>query len=82
MEIYIVERRKGISFTEDANCFISDSLEKCEKWIKENGDFENRETHWWWVVIKGELNSDVFYLYKIYDWDANELEEQPIQYNL
>ena len=37
-----------------------------------------RNFYWWWVVIKITLDDEWGgELFKIFDWDGNELEEQP-----
>jgi uncharacterized UBP type Zn finger protein len=79
MEYYIIERKKGNIIIEDANCFLSSSMDKIVSWINDNKDFDNRTFHWWWCVIKitpdDEFGGE---LYKIFDWDGNELKKQPI----
>ena len=79
IEYYIVERRKGFAITEDANCFLSDSIEHVIAWINENKDFDSRNFYWWWAVIKIKTDDEFGgEIYKYFDWDGNELEEQPI----
>lgn len=76
---YIVERRKENNMTENANCFLSSSLDKVVDWINNNKDFDKRDPNWYWVVIKIEVDNEFGgELFKIFDWDGNELEEQPI----
>lgn len=75
---YIVERRKYDNKTEDANCFLSSTMTKVIDWINNNKDFDNRNYSWYWVVIKIKLNDEFGgEMFKIFDWDGNELEEQP-----
>ena len=75
---YIVERRKRHGEIEDANCFLSDSMVKVLEWINSNKDYDNHDFHWWWVVISIKLNDEWGgELYKIFDWDGNELDNQP-----
>jgi len=77
-EYYIVERRRDNTMTEDANCFLGSSMNKVVDWINDNKDFDKRDYNWYWVVIKivvdDEFGGEIF---KIFDWDGNELEEQP-----
>ena len=77
-EYYIVERRRGNTQTEDANCFLGSTMDNVINWINNNKDFDDRNFNWYWVVIKIKLD-DKFggELFKIFDWDGNELEEQP-----
>ena len=78
MEYYIIERRKGNIEIEDANCFLSSSMEKIIEWINSNKDYDKREFYWWWVVIKIKVNDEYGgKLFKVFDWDGNELYEQP-----
>lgn len=80
-EIYIIERRSGNGKTEDSDCFISSSMNNIVKWIKENKDFDSNDFNWWWVVLKNKI--DVEYsteIYKVFDWDGNELDKQPLSY--
>lgn len=75
---YIVERRKDNTMTEDANCFLGSSMDKVVEWINSNKDFDKRDYNWYWVVIKIEVDNEFGgELFKIFDWDGNELEEQP-----
>lgn len=79
MEYYIIERRKGNIEIEDANCFLSSSMEKIIEWINSNKDYDKREFYWWWVVINIKLNDEYGgKLFKVFDWDGNELDGQPI----
>jgi len=79
MDYYIIERRKGNFETEDSNCFLSSSMDKVIDWINDNSDFSNRDYLWWWVVIKIKLDDEFGgEIYKVFDWDGNELEEQPL----
>lgn len=79
MEYYIIERRKGNSKIEDTNCFLGSSMDKVINWINDNKDFDDRNFYWWWVVIKITLDDECGgELFKIFDWDGNELDEQPI----
>lgn len=60
-KIYIVERRRYLGdkmITEDADCFVSFSLERTEKWMKDNCDFDDRLFQWWWVVIKCDVDDE------------------------
>jgi len=78
MEYYIIERRKGDIEIEDSNCFLSSSMDNVIDWINNNRDFDEREFHWWWVVTKITIDDEFGgELFKIFDWDGNELEEQP-----
>ena len=78
MEYYIIERRKGDIEIEDANCFLGSSIDKVIEWINTNKDFDKREFYWWWCVIKITVDDEWGgELFKIFDWDGNELEEQP-----
>lgn len=78
MEYYIIERRKGNIEIEDANCFLGSSMDKVIDWINDNKDFDKREFYWWWCVIKITVDDEWGgELFKIFDWDGNELEEQP-----
>ena len=75
---YIVERRKDNTMTEDANCFLGSSMDKVVEWINNNKDFDKRDYNWYWVVIKIEVDNEFGgELFKIFDWDGTELEEQP-----
>lgn len=75
---YIVERRQNPFITEDTNCFLSSSIDKVTDWIKTNKDFDTREYNWYWAVIKIEVENEFGgELFKIFDWDGNELIEQP-----
>jgi hypothetical protein len=75
---YIVERRKDNTMTEDANCFLGSSMDKVVDWINNNKDFDKRDYNWYWVVIKIKVDDEFGgELFKIFDWDGNELEEQP-----
>ena len=75
---YIVERRKDNTMTQDANCFLGSSMDKVVDWINNNKDFDRRDYNWYWVVIKIEVDDEFGgELFKIFDWDGNELEEQP-----
>jgi hypothetical protein len=79
MEYYIIERRKGNIEIEDANCFLSSSMENVIEWINSNKDYDKREFYWYWVVIKIKLNDEYGgELFKVFDWDGNELDGQPI----
>lgn len=79
MEYYIIERRKGDTETEDANCFLGSSMDKVIEWIHANKDFDERKLNWWWVVIKIVVDDEWGgELFKIFDWDGNELYQQPI----
>lgn len=40
MEYYIIERRKGNAEIEDANCFLTSSMNKVILWINNNKDFD------------------------------------------
>lgn len=78
MEYYIIERRKYDIEIEDANCFLGSSMDKVIEWINNNKDFDKREFYWWWCVIKITVDDEWGgELFKIFDWDGNELEEQP-----
>jgi hypothetical protein len=78
MEYYIVERRNGFGETEDANCFLGSSMEKVMEWIDSNKDFDLRNFHWWWAVIKITLDDEWGgEIFKMFDWDGIELDEQP-----
>lgn len=80
-EIYIVERRIIDGITEDSDCFVGSSMEKVIIWINDNKDFDDRTYVWYWVVLKSEVDLDnSTELYKIFDWDGNELDEQIINY--
>lgn len=75
---YIVERRKDNTMTEDANCFLGSSMDKVVDWINNNKNFDKRDYNWYWVVIKIKVDDEFGgELFKIFDWDGNELEEQP-----
>ena len=54
-------------------------MDKVIEWINNNKDFDDRKFYWWWVVIKisvdDEFGGEIF---KVFDWDGNELEEQTI----
>ena len=80
MEYYIIERRKG-GETEDANCFLGSSIDKCIEYINNNKDFDNRDFYWkwYWCIIKITVD-DVYggELIKIFDWNGQELDYQPI----
>jgi hypothetical protein len=82
MELFIVEMRKGNTNIEILNCFISLSIKSVIKWINNNKDFEKRSFQWWWVIIKMNTDEELSgELYKIFDWDGNEVTEQPIDNN-
>jgi len=75
---FIIERRKNNTMTEDANCFLSPSMYKVVDWINNNKNFDKRDYNWYWVVIKIKVDDEFGgELFKIFDWDGNELEEQP-----
>ena len=75
---YMVERRRDNTMTEDANCFLGSSMDKVVEWINNNKDFDKRGYNWYWVVLKIEVDDEFGgELFKIFDWDGNELEEQP-----
>ncbi len=76
-EYYIIERRINLE-TVNANCFISSSINDVIKWINDNKDFDE-VTNWYWCVIKIKLNDPIGgELYKIFDYNGNELKSQPI----
>ncbi len=82
MDYLIIERRKRDSnkniITEDSTCYLTQSMENAVKWINNNQYFDFRDELWWWVILKiviyDEYGSE---LYKIYDWNGKELNEQP-----
>ncbi len=77
-DFYIVERRRDNNETEDANCFLSSSMDKVVDWINDNKDFDNRDSNWYWAVIKIKLDDEFGgEIFKYFDWDGNELDEQP-----
>jgi hypothetical protein len=79
MEYYIVERRKGDGIVENSDCFLSNSIESVIAWINKNKDFDLRNYYWWWAVIKIKIDDEFGgEVYKYFDWDGNELEQQPI----
>ncbi len=81
MFYYILERRKGINETENANVFLSSQLDNIVKYIKDNKDSYPRTYSWFWSVIKIEPDDDWGgEYYKSFDMDGNELCEQPIDY--
>jgi len=75
-EIFIVEMRNKKGETVPC-CFVSDSMEKVKKWMKENTDFSYG--FWYWAILKGQVNGLGFNLYKVYDKNGNLLDEEPIQ---
>lgn len=78
MEYYIIERHKSNHITEDSNCFLGSSIDKVINWINNNKDFDDRKFYWWWVVIKITVDDEFGgELFKIFDWDGIELNEQP-----
>lgn len=82
MIYYIVERRKELGGTENANCYLSGSMDKVRNWINDNKDFDVRDYFWWWAVLKIDVddeNGAVLFAY--FDWDGNEtpsIPENPI----
>jgi len=77
----MIERRKGNIEIENSNCFLASSMDKVIEWINDNKDFDNRDFYWWWCVIKITVDDEWGgELFKIFDWDGNELEEQPINH--
>lgn len=82
MKIYIVERRRGYAEIEDSNCFIGSSMDKIIEWINRNKDFDKRDFYWYWVILKGSVDEDLCpELFKVFDWDGVELDEQPLDYS-
>jgi hypothetical protein len=78
MEYYIIEKRKGHIEIDVPNCFLTSSMDKVVEWINNNKDFDNRDYCWWWVVIKIKLDDEWGgNIFKIFDWDGNELDNQP-----
>ncbi len=82
MDYLIIERRKRDSnrniITEDSTCYLTQSMENAVKWINENPDFDIKDELWWWVILKIVIDDEYgSELYKIYDWNGNELNEQP-----
>ncbi len=79
--LYMVERRKGNAVTEDPHCFLGSSMEKVKEWILDNTDFEHKDVLWYWVVIKVQVDYPFGgELFAVFDWEGNELEEQPTTY--
>jgi len=75
---YIVEQRGSNHSILVPNCFLSASLQKIENWLINNQDFDSRDHEWYWVIIKIVLDDeDGGEFFKVYDWNAKELEEQP-----
>lgn len=78
---YLVEQRKltkkGKIVTNIGSCFYTDSIEKVEKWLKENTDWGKRKKLWWWCIysltVDYEFGAEV---YAFYDWDGNKLTDQ------
>jgi hypothetical protein len=59
--------------------FLTNSLNKAVQWIYDNKDWESRDSIWYWVLISIELDNPVGgELFKVFDWDGNELEGQPV----
>jgi len=80
-KVYVVERRKyqgNTMITEDSDCFVSFSLERTEKWLKDNCDYDTRLFYWWWVILKCDIDDEFGgEMISAYDWDGNKLECQP-----
>jgi hypothetical protein len=78
MAYYIVERRRGSGETENANCFLTGSLDKVREWINDNRDFDTREYFWWWAVLKIEIDDELgAEIFTYFDWNGNESSTIP-----
>jgi hypothetical protein len=78
MGYFITERRNESGETVNADCFLTDSMDKVKEWISNNKDFDTRDIFWYWTILKittdDELGAELF---TYFDWDGNEQDKKP-----
>lgn len=74
-----------IPVVNESLAYIASTEELAEAWCKKNTDYNLRDVkdmHWWFAItqeaIDGEY-SGIKGLIKLLDWDANEIELDPVQ---